>query len=497
MSIKLSNNRIETLAKAVRKTGQLLSFYEGVTVDSRKVKPGFIFAAVKGYKTDGHLYIEKAVESGAALILTERHPEEIDAGKAAVMQVEDIRATISHLAFAFEDDPQNGVKIAGITGTNGKTTVSTLVHQVLSTLGIKAGLMGTVGRMIGDEVVESHLTTGDPEQIASDMAEMRSKGCSHLVMEVSSHALDQKRTEAITFNVGAFTNLSHDHLDYHGTAEAYRDAKKRLFDQLDENAVAVINTDEADAAHMVKDTKAVLWNYGQKDESMRIISNNADGLVIEIDEVLIESPLCGKFNASNVAAAYLVCRALGCSAENTAAALASAKGAKGRLERVEFEQENDASNELPAVFVDYAHTPDALKNVLETLRNMEPEKELTVVFGCGGDRDKSKRPVMGEIASQLADKIMITSDNPRTEDPEAIIKDILKGVKGDAIDSLADRPGAIRAAIHGAAGNGMVLIAGKGHETYQEVMGKRHHMDDFELAQTALVARATQTQGEN
>lgn len=497
MSIRLSQKRIETLTKAVRKTGQLLSFYEGVTVDSRKVKPGYIFAAIKGYQTDGHLYVSKAVEKGAGLILTEHNPAEIEAGDAAVMQVGDIRTVVAHLAFAFEGNPQQAMKVAGVTGTNGKTTVSTLVHQVLGTLGIKAGLMGTAGKMIGDEAVESSLTTGDPEQIAADMSEMRSRGCSHLVMEVSSHALDQKRTEAIRFDVGAFTNLTHDHLDYHGTAEAYRDAKKRLFDQLDSEAIAVINSDEADASYLVKDTEAQVWGYGEADGSMKIISNNADGLVIEIDEVRIESPLCGTFNAYNLAAAYLICRAFGCSADNTAAALASAKGARGRLERVQFESGELAEASFPAVFVDYAHTPDALRNVLDTLRNMEPAKELTVVFGCGGDRDKTKRPLMGQIASERADLVMVTSDNPRTENPEAIIHDILQGTSGDGIDSLADRTGAIRAAILRADSNGMVLIAGKGHETYQEVMGQRHHMDDFELAQKALADRASVMQGRN
>ncbi len=482
MSITVDKTRLLELSEAVRFTGQLNSFYKGISADSRKMTPGFIFAAIDGFSDDGHRFIPNAVNKGAELILTERNPEEISVeGDVAVAQVPDIRLAIARLAFAFAGDPQHKLKVAGITGTNGKTTISTLVYQMLTKLGFRAGLLGTVEKRFGEMTSETGLTTGNPEQIALDFAEMLDAGCTHVLMEVSSHALDQRRTDAIDFDVAAFTNLSHDHLDYHETPEAYLKAKKRLFDLLKPDSIAVINADDPSSAQITADCAADIWEYGFRGDEMQILENSAKGLVLDIDGIRIESGLCGAFNAGNLAAAFLICRAFGCTAQNAATALSDAVGAGGRLERV--------GSGTPAVFVDYAHTPDALSNVLSSLRNMEPEKQLIAVFGCGGDRDRSKREVMGRIASEYADTVVVTSDNPRFEQPEAIIKEILTGIHQTETLVNPDRPAAITEAIAMAKDDAVVLIAGKGHETYQEVMGVRFPMDDRQIAARALELR--------
>ena len=502
---KLSLQNIRTLTKADRETGQLLAFYSGVSVSSAKVAENGIFAAVSGFSTDGHRFIADALQSGARLILTERDAETVlaETGRAdiGVMQVPDIRAAVAQLAFAFAGNPQHKLKVAGITGTNGKTTVSTLVHQALTRLGYAAGLMGTISIAVGSRVSESRLTTGDPEQIAAAMADMAEAGCTHLVMEVSSHALDQKRTEAIAFEVAAFTNLSHDHLDYHKTEAAYVQAKKRLFDGLGEDAVAIVNADDAHAPDMVRDCRASVWELRMGEDGIRVLRNDASGLVLEIDDTRIESPLSGLFNVYNVAMAWLILRALGCSPQSAASALADCPGARGRLERVPHPAPAPAVSpdegtaaiplNLPDVFVDYAHTPDALRNVLETLRGLAGGRELSVVFGCGGDRDKTKRPVMGRIAAELADVVMVTSDNPRSEEPEQIIREIVAGISGAAVQTETDRAAAIARVVAQAQPGGIVLIAGKGHETYQEIKGVRYPMDDAALAAAALLDRAS------
>ncbi len=486
MSRLLEKKRVLELTEAVGITGQLDSFYKGFSVDSREIEPGYIFAAVKGHQADGHDFISQAVEKGAEVILTERDPAtlELPQGVAGI-RVKDVRLALSKLSFAFEGDPQNKLSVAGVTGTNGKTTVTTLVHQVLTRLGFRAGMLGTVEKRVGDTASVTRLTTGSPQEIARDFSGMLDAGCTHVVMEVSSHGLSQRRTDAVTFDVAAFTNLSHDHLDYHGSPEAYLKAKKRLFDGLGEDHIAVINTDEEATPKLISDCRAVIWPYGLKDESMRIIRNDAEGLSVEMDGTRIDSPLCGLFNAYNLAAAFLICRAFGCSARNTAAALSEAKGARGRLERIVTEDEG-----LPSVFVDYAHTPDALENVLATLRNMEPEKQLIVVFGCGGNRDRDKRPEMGRIAASLADLVIVTSDNPRFEEPDAIIREIITGIPNADTLVNPDRPAAITEAVAMADENAVVLIAGKGHETYQEVMGVRYDIDDAKIARRALQLRA-------
>lgn len=467
--------------------GQLPKTVTGITSDSRKITRKGAFIAIKGFNNDGHDFIDDAKAAGASVVIAEKQL------KTTLPQiiVDSTRTAWGPLMLAYYGNPQNYIKISAVTGTNGKTTVTTLVHQALSRLGYTTGLMGTVSTKIGDSHTDSQLTTGDPEQIAANLDRMRKAGCTFAVMEVSSHALDQERVNGIDFSVAAFTNLTHDHLDYHGTTDAYLKSKKKLFDFLDEDAVAVVNSDDPSCDVITRDTKADIWKYGLKDGSVRILEHNANGMVVEVDEFPIQTGLSGTFNAYNVSAAYLICRALGCSPRNAASALADAPGARGRMERVSTEKPG------PTVFVDYAHTPDALQNVLETVKGMGSPGRISVVFGCGGDRDKTKRPEMGEIAARYADTIYVTSDNPRTEDPDMIIRDILKGLtteKKGAVQTIPDRRKAISKAVSEAGEHDIVLISGKGHETYQEINGVRQPMDDCAIARDALESRKVQLQ---
>lgn len=454
----------------------------GITADSRKVRPGFAFLAMKGITADGHNFIKSAIDAGASVIISEKKPDHGPAPASIILN--NVRKVWGPLSLAWAGNPQDYLKLAAVTGTNGKTTVSTLVHQTLTALGHKAGLMGTVSIVIGEEAMESRLTTADPEQIASNLKRMQQAGCTHVVMEVSSHALDQERVNGLDFSVAGFTNLTDDHLDYHKTREHYLQSKKRLFDGLRDDMVAIVNSDDPAHEELTSDCRADVWKFGLLDGSVVLSENSAHGLAIELDGTQIRSKLTGKFNACNVSLAYLMCRALGCSGANASAGLAHAKGARGRLEKVSVD-----GIKHPIVFVDYAHTPDALDNVLSTLREVAGQSPLKVVFGCGGDRDKAKRPKMGAIAVHHADSVIVTSDNPRTEPPDAIINDILAGIPGSGMGKVkvnADRKAAIREAISGASPDDIILIAGKGHETYQEIMGVRHPMDDRETALEAI-----------
>lgn len=473
-------NPVEIIGTEPERIGSL-------TQDSHGVESGSVFIAVKGVQVDGHEFIKEAAQKGAAVIICEKKPTELDT--ACVLLVEDTRALVGPLAQAFAAKPADQLTVIGITGTNGKTTVATLAWQVLRALGVKASLLGTVEKRINDEIVESRLTTADPIELAADMRRMVDAGSTHLVMEVSSHALHQKRVEGIHFKVGAYTNLSHDHLDYHRNMDEYATAKKLLFDGLAQNARAVINADDNYGAFMASDCKASvnLFSFEQglpEAVKCEVISNSAAGLSIKIAETQVDSPLIGRFNAYNVAQAFLICTSLGFKAEEIKQAFKSAKGAPGRLEKVEIA----AKVNQPVVLVDYAHTPGALENVLQTLSAFkQPGQTLHVVFGCGGDRDKSKRPKMAQIAQQLADKVTITSDNPRNEDPDAIIDDAMAGfTKDGTVIRITDRHEAITNAIRNAGASTIILIAGKGHEAYQEVKGVRHHFDDREVAREAL-----------
>ncbi|MEX0721383.1 MAG: UDP-N-acetylmuramoyl-L-alanyl-D-glutamate--2,6-diaminopimelate ligase [Balneolaceae bacterium] len=464
--------------------------YEGelnaVVIDSREVTEGDVFIAIRGTQVDGHMFLEDAVSRGAKVLICEEsyYTEEPD---VCVIEVEDTGKLAGPIAQAFAGYPAKKLKIIGITGTNGKTTTATLVYQVLNACGKKVSLLGTVSKRILDEVLYSRLTTSDPIELANDMKKMVDAGSEYLVMEVSSHALHQERVTGFDFEVTAFTNLSHDHLDYHETLEEYGRSKKLLFDHLPESSTAVINMDDPHGAKMLKDCKAKKLLLSFENGSSHILNNSSEGISIVVDGTKIESPLVGTFNAYNIAEAFLICLALKLEKNEVAKILSREKGAAGRMEPVVAEGEN-----LPLVIVDYAHTPDALKNVLSTLVTVKKkEQELYVVFGAGGDRDSAKRPEMARVAAAYADHIIVTSDNPRTENPDLIIADILDGFEDlDQITSITNRKEAIGKAIAKASANDLILIAGKGHETYQEIHGVRHPFDDREIAREFLSVKS-------
>lgn len=455
--------------------------------DSRKVTPGAVFIAIRGTRYDGHDFLNQAVQNGAAVIICETSYT-ADTSGVCVLEVENTTRLVGPLAQYFNDNPHLKLKIAGITGTNGKTTTATLVYQVLSASGKKVSLLGTVSKIIGGTAAESSLTTPGPIELAADMKATADSGSEYLIMEVSSHALHQHRVDGIKFDVAAFTNLSHDHLDYHHTMEEYAAAKKMLFDHLSADATAIINADDPYGAYMAEDCRAgkvfVQFNNG----NCRLVSNTTAGLVLSVDGHELRTPLLGEFNAYNIAEAFHICKALGLPPEEIKAALKTAGGAPGRMESVAI----NTQKALPAVIVDYSHTPGALENALSTLKALKtPEQKLAVVFGAGGDRDASKRPEMAEVSERLADSIIVTSDNPRTENPEHIIDDIMAGFKHPAeVTRLASRKEAIFAAIKESSAADIILIAGKGHETYQEINNVRHPFDDRRIAEEALTLKA-------
>ncbi|MCC5926628.1 MAG: UDP-N-acetylmuramoyl-L-alanyl-D-glutamate--2,6-diaminopimelate ligase [Bacteroidetes bacterium] len=456
-----------------------------LTDDSREVKPGDIFVAVRGNAFDGHKFIPQAIEMGAAVIITE---ELTEAEGVCILLVQDTRLVMGPLALAMAGNPQKDLHIIGITGTNGKTTVATLIYQVLTRLQTKTALLGTVSKIFGTERVHSTLTTPGAVELAADLRRAADTGCTHFVMEVSSHALDQRRTQGLDFEVGVFTNLSHDHLDYHKTIEAYQQAKKHLFDSLSEKATAIVNIDDLSGHRMVSDTKARIWELTLRDDDYKVAAMDADGLLIDMDGIYIQSPLTGNFNAYNVAQAFLTCVALGYSPKNVVAALAECYGAAGRLENITLQLTDGHKQGQPAVFVDYAHTPDALENVLQTLQEIRKKNQsIHTVFGCGGNRDKTKRPAMAKIAARYSNIITVTSDNPRFEDPDEIINEICTGFTDEtAYQRITQRDQAIRHVVGSGDENSIILIAGKGHEDYQEINGKRHPMNDRAIALDAL-----------
>lgn len=454
----------------------------GITEDSRKVESGFLFVAVKGFTSDGHDFVQTAIERGASVILVNHEIPGVNCTQIIVANTQDV---ISKVALAFYGNPQDKLSLVGVTGTNGKTTISTLIYQVLDFLGYTVGLIGTAGKRIGKNEIPSNLTTPGAIELAKDLAMMRDSGCSHVIMEVSSHALKQHRVSELNFAVALFTNLTHDHLDYHGTVEDYAQSKQMLFNSLSEDAIAIVNTDDLHAGFMLAQTRATVWDVSFSPSSgNHIIKNEASGLEIDFDGALIVSPLVGKFNAYNISQAYLACIALGVNPNGTLVAIREIKGAVGRLDKVNF----DSECEIPSVFVDYAHTPDALENVSSTLKAIKKANQsLVIVFGCGGNRDAKKRPVMAAIAQKYGDTVIVTSDNPRFENPESIVDDIVKGFSKDAkFERILDRAKAIDFAIQTSKKDSLILIAGKGHEAYQDIEGVKHPMDDRLLAIESL-----------
>jgi len=450
-----------------------------VCLDSRKAVAGSAFVAVRGQQTDGHLYIEKAIGLGASVILLEEYPSETKDGVTYIL-VDDSSFALGVFAANFYGNPSKDLKLVGVTGTNGKTTVATLLFNLFSHLGYHVGLLSTVQNQIGDRVIPSTHTTPDPISLNALLRSMVDEGCDYCFMEVSSHAVVQQRIAGLRFAGGIFTNITHDHLDFHGTFANYIKAKKKFFDDLDRYAFALTNIDDKNGQVMLQNTFAHQKTYGLQqmaDFKAKILESHFDGMLLQIDAQELWVKLVGHFNAYNLLAVYGAAILLEQETIKVLTALSEITGAEGRFETIRSKQGIVA-------IVDYAHTPDAVENVLETILDLrKPGQQILTVLGCGGDRDKTKRPEMAEVASRLSDKVILTSDNPRSEDPVQIIKDMESGLvaeKRKNVFSITDRREAIRAAVHLAQPGDVVLVAGKGHEKYQEVKGVRNHFDDKE-----------------
>ena len=452
-----------------------------VDIDSRKVAAGHLFVAIKGTQTDGHQYIQKAIELGASAILCEDMPEE-QLTQVCYVQVDSTEAVVGKVATTFHGDPTSKLKLVGVTGTNGKTTIATLLYNMFRRLGYKCGLLSTVCNYIEDEPVPASHTTPDPIELNSLLHKMVDAGCQYVFMECSSHAIAQKRIGGLNFAGGIFTNLTRDHLDYHKTVENYRDAKKAFFDMLPKGAFAITNADDKNGMFMVQNTKATVKTYSIRtmaDFKARIIECHFEGMYLEVDGHEVGVQFIGKFNVSNLLAVYGAAVMLGEKPEEILLVLSTLKSVAGRLEPIH-------SPEGYTAVVDYAHTPDALENVLKAIHEVLDGKEgkIITVCGAGGNRDKGKRPLMAQEAVKQSDRVIITSDNPRFEEPQDIINDMLAGLdqkQMKKVVSIVDRKEAIRTACMLAQRGDVILIAGKGHEDYQEVKGVKHHFDDREV----------------
>jgi len=450
-----------------------------IVFDSRKVVPGCLFVAVKGTAVDGHDYIEQAVKQGAAAIICEELPGHT-AGEADFLMVANSAIALGIVAANFYDRPSDQLKLVGVTGTNGKTTVATLLYKLFRELGYKVGLLSTVENQINGKVIPATHTTPDPVALNSLLRDMVDQGCDYCFMEVSSHAVAQHRIEGLKFSGGIFTNLTHDHLDYHKTFDAYRDAKKAFFDSLPKNAFALTNVDDRNGNVMLQNTRAHKKTYGLKnmaDFKIKMLENEFNGLLLNVDGDEVWFKLVGSFNAYNLAAVYGAALLLDQDRAKVLVSLSGLTGAEGRFDYV-------ISPSKIVGIIDYAHTPDAVQNVLTTIHDLRKGNEQVItIIGCGGDRDKTKRPVMASMACEWSDKVILTSDNPRSEDPEQIIRDMEAGVtaanKRKTI-SIVDRREAIKTACHLAKPGDIILLAGKGHEKYQEVKGVKTHFDDKE-----------------
>lgn len=449
----------------------------GITADSRQVVADSIFVAVKGTTVDGHTFIPKAIALGATVIVGE---EDMQLGdQITYIRVQHAGLALAQLAHAFYGYPSHQLKLVGITGTNGKTTTATLCFHVLNGLGEKTGLISTVENRIGDTVIPSTHTTPDPVQLNALLAQMVEAGCTHVCMEVSSHAAHQHRIGGLKFAGGVFTNITHDHLDYHKTFDQYIAAKKMFFDILPKSAFALINTDDRRGMVMVQNCAAQTYTYsvkGSADFTARIRENAITGLVLHLDGNEFHSLLLGEFNAWNVLCVYAIGRLLGFDKEQVLTILSAQQPVEGR-----FDVLYAADRKITGI-VDYAHTPDAVEKLLSTVKSMLSKgQHMLTVVGCGGDRDKAKRPVMAAVAAKLSDRVVITSDNPRSEDPEAIIREMEAGLtdaeKPNCL-SITDRREAIRTAVMLAKTGDVICVVGKGHEKYQEIKGVKHPFDD-------------------
>ncbi len=453
----------------------------GVNIDSRKIEKGHLFVAIKGTQTDGHQFITKAVAQGAVAILCEEMPEEKCDGVSYV-QVASTEDIVGQVATNFYDNPSQRLKLVGVTGTNGKTTIATLLYNMFRKFGHRCGLLSTVCNYIEDEAIAADHTTPDPIELNRLLHRMVEAGCEYAFMECSSHAIAQKRIGGLTFAGGIFTNLTRDHLDYHKTFENYRNAKKAFFDALPKGAFAIINADDKNGSVMVQNCKATIKTYSVRqmaDFRARIIECHFEGMYLEINGREVGVQFIGKFNVSNLLAVYGAAVMLRKRPEDVLVVLSTLKSVAGRLEPIR-------SKDGVTAVVDYAHTPDALENVLNAIHEVLDGKDghILTVCGAGGNRDKGKRPLMAQEAVKQSDRVIITSDNPRFEEPQDIIDDMLAGLTPQQMKkvvSIVDRKEAIRTACMMAKKGDVILIAGKGHEDYQEIKGVKHHFDDREV----------------
>lgn len=469
-------NELE-LDKVINQQGVEIS---DVCFDSRQAKKGSLFVAVKGTVTDGHKYISQVFEQGCRCVVCERMPQSYP-GDAVVVVVRDSSKALGEIASAFYGHPARQLKLVGVTGTNGKTTIATLLYKMVAALGYKAGLFSTVANYIGDEQIPATHTTPDAVTLNKMMAEMVEAGCDYCFMEVSSHALHQNRVAGLTFAGALFTNITHDHLDYHKTFKAYIEAKKAFFDHLDKKAFCLVNADDKNGMVMVQNTMAKKHTYslkGMGSFKARVIESMFEGMQLDMDGHEIWTKFVGYFNAQNLLAVYGAAILLGFDKMESLVALSQLEPVAGRFETIRSAAGKTA-------IVDYAHTPDALKNVIETINMVrQGQQQLITVVGAGGDRDPLKRPEMAKEAVQGSSKVIFTSDNPRSEEPSAIIEQMMKGVafkERMKVLAIVDRKEAIRTACMVAQPGDIILVAGKGHETYQEIKGVRNHFDDREI----------------
>ncbi|MES2514897.1 MAG: UDP-N-acetylmuramoyl-L-alanyl-D-glutamate--2,6-diaminopimelate ligase [Bacteroidota bacterium] len=451
-----------------------------VTFDSRKVKKDSLFIATRGTASDGHHYIELAIENGAVAVVCEALPE-IQKENVTYVKVLDSSASLGYIACNYFDNPSEKIKLVGITGTNGKTTTVTLLFNLFKGMGYNVGLLSTVENKINNTVIPSTHTTPDALALNELLAQMVEEGCQYAFMEVSSHAIVQHRITGINFTGAAFSNITHDHLDYHKTFDEYIKAKKRFFDNLPDEAFALTNKDDRNGMVMLQNTKAKKYSYGLKsvaDFKCRVVENHLNGLLLSIDNQEVWVKLIGSFNAYNVLVVYAVSQLLKQDKVQVLTTLSNLNSVEGRFQYIK-------SKSGIVAIVDYAHTPDALKNVLETIKDIRTGNEQVITLaGCGGDRDAAKRPIMAQIACEYSNKVILTSDNPRSENPEDILNQMQSGINPvDAKKTLriSDRKEAIRTAVAFAKEGDIILIAGKGHEKYQEINGVKYPFDDFEI----------------
>jgi UDP-N-acetylmuramoyl-L-alanyl-D-glutamate--2,6-diaminopimelate ligase len=452
-----------------------------VQIDSRKVQKGSLFVAVKGVAVDGHQFIQKALDQGAAAIVCEEMPAERILSVTYV-QTSNSAETAGILAHNFYGQPSHSIKLIGVTGTNGKTTIATLLYKLFSALGHKCGLISTVENQIAGKVMPATHTTPDPVSLNALLAQMVDEGCSHAFMEVSSHAVDQRRIASLEFTGGIFSNITHDHLDYHGTFDEYIKAKKAFFDALPASGFAITNIDDKRGPVMLQNTAAKKYTYSLRslaDFKGKILENSLAGLQMTVNDQEVHFRMIGEFNAYNLLAVYGAAICLGENKQTVLQVLSNSTGAEGRFDYIISPREKIIG------IVDYAHTPDALLNVLATIKKLRSgDEQVITVGGCGGDRDRAKRPVMGEVACAHSNKVIFTSDNPRSEDPLQILAEMETGLNTAArrkYVSIADRKQAIKTAVSMAQPEDILLIAGKGHEKYQEINGVKHHFDDKEV----------------